>query len=905
MKRLAASAFALAALAAPAQELRRFEVEVTPPDYIFHFAPRAEIPGRPRIVLALSGGGARGIAQIGVLQRLEEEGYPVDGVVGTSIGSLMGGLYASGFNAREIEELFRRVDLGRAFLDPLQRLPGQTLQEQEDANGTLLSFDVEGGRLNFAQGLQSGMAIQRLLEGFFTRGTYFSQGRFDGLKVPLRVLSTNLETGQGRVFASGDLVEVVRASMTVPGGFRPVLIDGQQYVDGALVENLPVDAAKEAFPGAVVLGVDISAPLSKGPSGNLFSIAARSLDLTIERRQWESRAHADALVRPELGLVSFTDYEAQLPAMVQAGRRAFDAQRDAFNAMLESRFKAEPPTSAVRAAVEPPDALPAQAAELLGRLFPPGSPIPPRRVHIALSQLISRGWARSAWASIDAADPALLKLHVEPWPVITAVEVQTPKGLRSKVDQAVASTLYPGDRYNPELFGTLLSNLVHAQVLDGAPLADVRGSGFDPATGIVRVVVAEPEVRAIEVRPPQGVKLRTDYLRDLMLGLLNGPVRMDDLQRRVALGQERLSLGELRWRQAPLDPGGVELDLVPVPERKQSLDLTLGYESTLGGQIGAAYAARNLGGTGMEVAVEGARNRLQQDLGVALRGPFPFFPGAGLELKYSAGGQRLEEVTGFANAELPGLPDQSRIDTTDLRFGGFLRFGSLGQGKVTAELERQKAVYAYDPLPHADSLENAALLSAEWDDYDRRTLPRSGLLLRGRAGWGETRQGPDPLGGFRFGYFRARELQPFTEHLGLDLDVEGGTGRRLPLDRWWSLGGPSQLLGSRDLAFLAPSFLQGRVGLPLRFYAGLGLDMELEPRFDLARLSGSASDAPVAGPPLQARALGLVARTTLSKFYVELSYGFLRLDGPLQDGRTHGALSFSIGTQPFDLWRRR
>ncbi|MBK7293195.1 MAG: patatin-like phospholipase family protein, partial [Holophagaceae bacterium] len=265
---------------------------------VFRFTPRVTIPGMPRVAVALSGGGARGLAHIGVLQRFEEMGFPLDSVTGTSAGALVASLYASGFSAKEIEDLFNRLDLTRAFLEPLWRNPGETLGEQEERSDTFLSVERHQGRLSLAQGLRSGVEVQHTLQSLLARGAYFSGGDFDRLQRPLRILATNLETGQGRVFGKGDLVEAVRASMSIPGGFRPVVIEGQQYVDGALVENLPVSTAREAFHPDLVIAVDTSAPLEHRPATNILSVAARSLDLVVERRQWESRAAADFLIRP-------------------------------------------------------------------------------------------------------------------------------------------------------------------------------------------------------------------------------------------------------------------------------------------------------------------------------------------------------------------------------------------------------------------------------------------------------------------------------------------------------------------------------------------------------------------------------------------------------------------------------
>ena len=182
----------------PSATPRRIEVEVQPADMVFRFTPRVTIPGMPRVAVALSGGGARGLAHIGVLQRFEEVGFPLDSVTGTSAGALVGALYASGFSAKEIEDLFNRLDLTRAFLEPLWRNPGETLGEQEERSDTFLSVERHQGRLSLAQGLRSGVEVQHTLQSLLARGAYFSGGDFDRLQRPLPILPRNREPGRGR-----------------------------------------------------------------------------------------------------------------------------------------------------------------------------------------------------------------------------------------------------------------------------------------------------------------------------------------------------------------------------------------------------------------------------------------------------------------------------------------------------------------------------------------------------------------------------------------------------------------------------------------------------------------------------------------------------------------------------------
>ena len=891
------------------------DVKVVPPDNIFRFAPRVDVPGRPRVALVLSGGGARGVAQIGVIQRLEETGLPVDSVTGTSAGSLMGALMASGFSGKDIEDLFTRVDFNRAFLDPLLRSQGTTLAEDEAGNGTILSFHLDAGVPTFALSLRDGVEIQRTLEGLLARGSFYSAGGFDGLKYPLRVVATNLETGQGRVFAKGDLVEVLRASMAVPGAFSPVEVDGQPYVDGALVENLPVFTAKEAFHPDLTVAVDVSAPLERRSSSNFFSLAARSLDLVVERRQWESRAAASFLIRPELGSVDFADYGQGLPAMVAAGRKAFDEQLPALRAGLLRGPGGEeilPVTGVVVDSIRP---LPSQATAMLARVLPANRPVRREDVLVALQQLLMHGWAQEARAVIreEGGAPALC-LELQPFPRVRAWSMRGPARYQAQLERELQSRFPLGEPFNPEAFGAFLGHWVHQFVMDGAPLVDVRGSAFVEATGTLQVIMKEPRIQTFTVkgaRNPGEVR----YISELLAYLKGQPLRTRQLRESIGLVEHRLHLQELRYQLRPIhveSPDGpaddVEIILTPVHHQTQSLDLSLGYETTLGGEFGFTYRTLNFGGTGVEAEVSGARDELEDRALVALRGPIASgLPGAGLELWASSYRQRLEAPLHFSAPEILGSGSGYRQAKDDLGLGWYARFGNLGQGKARLDVTWRQASFETD-APRELRHERTVELSSEWDNFDRHTFPTEGLMMRGRYGLGDALPGLEPEGAFRFGYLRAQGITTFGSerrgaNLGLDLDVEWGYGNRLPLDRWWTLGGTSFLMGTQALQYLTPNFLVARLGLPLRVAGPFGTSMQIVPRLDFGSLTGGAEELFRTERSL---GTGLVVRTIFSKFYVELAYGFLRPYGPgVGWGPASGSFSAIIGTQPFDIWKRR
>ena len=737
---IARGLLALASLSlAAAPEPTPVPVPVTllPPDYIFHFTPRVQVPGLPRTSLVLSGGGARGIAHIGVIQRLEELGYPIDTVAGTSAGSLVGALYACGYSGREIEALFTRVDFNQAFLDPLQRSPGSTLEEQESDNGTLISVEVDRGRPSFALGLRNGGEIQRTLEGLLARGSYFSGGDFDRLRVPLRVVATNLSTGKPKVFAKGDLVEALRASMAVWGAFRPVVIEEQPFVDGAMSENIPVLTAREAFHQDLTLAVDVSNPMGQDSPSNFFSVTARALDLAIERQQDLSRAAASMVIRPKLTIVPFANYGEQVPELVRAGREALDARIGELGRLvLASMGEAEIPGAR---RVEICGVRSESLQRTLAALLKPGEPVRMRHAQVLLQQALVHGLAKSGSVALSG---DLLQVRLEPYAPVRRLEVEAPDGWKATFQAELAAQCPLGEAYNPQRFGLLLERWVHRMVVDGSPLVDARGSGFDEASGTLKVLLRQPLLRGLEVR--DGRERDRRYLEDLLGPLKGRPLRVRELRNNIYLAERRLKLSELRYQLRPtVNPltgeEGVELVLVPIPRKIYAVDFTLGFESTLGSQVGCVYTTRDFLGTGAELELGGGLNRLQQQARLVAQESFRAFPGAGLEARASWLDQRLE----------PRLSLESGTQTNEFRFGevglgSYFRFGRLGQGKATLEASQRWGEHRQGDTwtPHRSL---ALELSGEWDNLDRHTFPEQGHLLRARIGRGLAQDTATPL----------------------------------------------------------------------------------------------------------------------------------------------------------------
>ncbi len=311
---------------------------------------------RPRIGLALSGGAARGLAHVGVLKALHEMRVPVDLVAGTSMGSIVGGLFALGLTPAEIESALQRMQWTDLFSDKPNRAE-RSYRRKEDDQSDILDFElgIESGKLKLPRAFVAG---QKLAFAFETEALH-TEGLvgFDELIVPFRAVATDLLSGEMVVLERGSLVRALRASMSIPGFFSPVEIEGRLLVDGGVVRNLPIDVARDM--GAdVVIAVDVSEDLgARGPDqlASLLGLSFQLTTLVVRVNTERVLPLADVVLRPALGDLSIIEFERVEEAVrlgEEATRRAADALRpfalgpEAY-AALQTRRRPTPPTAVV------------------------------------------------------------------------------------------------------------------------------------------------------------------------------------------------------------------------------------------------------------------------------------------------------------------------------------------------------------------------------------------------------------------------------------------------------------------------------------------------------------------------------------------------------------------------------
>ncbi|HEX5057290.1 MAG TPA: patatin-like phospholipase family protein [Gammaproteobacteria bacterium] len=290
---------------------------------------------RPRIGLVLGGGGARGAAHIGVLKVLEENRIPVDAVAGTSVGAIIGGMYASGMPVSEIEREILAIDWKEVFTDDTAR-PDLSFRRKEDDYDFLIKFDVGITRNGLAtpKGLIQGQKIM----AFLRRVTLpvYNIRDFDHLPTPFRALATDLVTGRPVALGSGDLAGAMRASMAVPGIFEPVKLDGHLLVDGGLNGNLPIQVMRD-MDVDIIIAVDVGFPLQSTQGfGTALDVTNQTLNILINNETARGKAllkkNVDVLLELSLEGIDSSDF-LQVGEAVEMGYRSASAQTSKFKAL--------------------------------------------------------------------------------------------------------------------------------------------------------------------------------------------------------------------------------------------------------------------------------------------------------------------------------------------------------------------------------------------------------------------------------------------------------------------------------------------------------------------------------------------------------------------------------------------
>jgi NTE family protein len=354
---------------------------------------------RPVIGLALGGGGAEAMSEIGVLQWFEEHHIPIDVIAGTSMGSILAALYSTGHTPDQMKHIMTEDSVNNVFRIT-QAYTAQNFRRREDSRDipNAITIGLKHGA-SLRNSLLTDTGLNELLDKEFLR--YSDQTDFNDLPIPFRCQATDLTAAQTVTFARGSLQDAVRASASIPGVFRPFEMDGHQYVDGAILENLPTPDVK-AMNANVILAVSLRLqPVGKGELDSILGVLQRAFAVGIESNEDRDRGLANVVIEPDVSGFSAADYlkTDELAARGYAAAEAdkaellkYSVSEDQWQQYLAHRDAKQhgPPGTVLRVKVTAPSSGVQQAAE---RLFAPlvNQPVDTKQVEKLLSQLRSDG----------------------------------------------------------------------------------------------------------------------------------------------------------------------------------------------------------------------------------------------------------------------------------------------------------------------------------------------------------------------------------------------------------------------------------------------------------------------------------------------------------------------------------
>ncbi len=289
---------------------------------------QAQTNNRPKIGLALGGGGAKGAAEIGALKVIEECGIPIDYIAGTSIGSIVGGLYAVGYRSADLDHLFRSQEWLSLLTDRKNDLKNVPLSE-EDGVTYIFGFPVSRKKRKEGErpmiGMLNGDQIVLVLDSMMQRSGYI---QFDTLPIPFRCVAVDISGPDEVVLKEGELAKAMRASMAIPGAFKAVEWGDKTLVDGGMINNLPVDVVR-AMGADIVIAIDLSNEQHESRDFSLKDLVGIGgiLDWAVSRPDWkkhnDNRADADVLITPNLEGYDVMSFSLEsISDMIVRGERA-------------------------------------------------------------------------------------------------------------------------------------------------------------------------------------------------------------------------------------------------------------------------------------------------------------------------------------------------------------------------------------------------------------------------------------------------------------------------------------------------------------------------------------------------------------------------------------------------------
>ncbi len=468
-------------------------------------------PGRPKVGLVLSGGGGRGLAQIGVLRALERNGIPIDLIVGNSFGSVIGGLYASGYSTAQIESTAVQANWNEllSFSEETKRTDLFVGQKQSQPEGYLV-IRFNGLEPIIPSSISGGQRLSNFFSYLTLQALYHPSPSFDDLKIPFRATATDLISGRRVILNGGSLAEAMRASITVPLLYSPLVKDSMFMVDGGLTSNIPADVARSLGCDIVIVVNSTSSMRNASQLGSPWEIADQIMTIMMQPSNEAEMKLADVVITPATGERIVSDFSG-IDLLIAAGERSAEESIGAIRSVL-SRRKAplsagEPNEMTVgRVTFEGDSIAPAIAREVSEKAQ--GDSLTTGRLREYLGRIAAEGRFGNIYADVTPGSPGTAVIHAER---VSALRGFAVSGNAHVATDLILAELAPLER-GPFVYDSVEHALEHVLELyrrRGFSLARVESVHYDASAGILGFSVNEGTIAQIRY---EGNDRTNDYV---------------------------------------------------------------------------------------------------------------------------------------------------------------------------------------------------------------------------------------------------------------------------------------------------------------------------------------------------------------------------------------------------------
>ncbi|HAV24405.1 MAG TPA: hypothetical protein DCX46_13145 [Bacteroidetes bacterium] len=468
---------------------------------------------RPRVGLVLSGGGARGIASIGVFRALERHAITPDLVVGTSIGSIVGGLFATGYTTANLEKLALETDWAEVlnYNDDARRRDMFLDQKLAD-DRSLLVLRFDGFVPIIPAAFSTGQRLTNFLNLLVLQGTYHPKTNFDDLRVPFRAMTTDLISGKPYIFKDGDLSQALRASVAVPLLFSPVRLGDKELMDGGLLSNMPVDVARSEGMDIVVV-VDVTSPLRPDSLVNApWEVGEQIMGIMMQAANREALRQADIVITPELGGHLSSEFSG-LESLIDAGDAATEKVLAKFDSLFESRsaamFRAHSGAAHPQCTIVYDTTVFQTPHRTALDALTHRDTVEDCDLRRVVTGLYGSGDFESVAAEIwPQVDGDRIVMRGVRHPVVRGVDFEGVQEVSVDSLLEIASPIL-GRPMNAQTVTGVFENILAKYREAGLSLAEIRSVSFDSLTGRARIVIDEGIINLMTIR---GTKKTKDYV---------------------------------------------------------------------------------------------------------------------------------------------------------------------------------------------------------------------------------------------------------------------------------------------------------------------------------------------------------------------------------------------------------